>query len=374
MVKRILSLTLALCVSATCLTACGKSKDIDDWTDEDFEAAINSIADEIDKENSKNNSKDNIKNEENTSSADDSTDSAENELPPDKEKPEGDPRLAKIESAVLQYPTQNDEWKYNVYDCYIEITEYIGDATELVIPTMLDGLPVWAYTYSNSGRDDNTTIVSVAMPDDIIILGHCAFEGYTALKDVRLSESLTELPEYTFKRCTSLTNITLPDSIVTIGQYAFDSCEALVNIELPEELTEISNRAFQSCTALKSVKLPDSLVSIKDCAFEYCDSLENVVLPEGITEIGNRTFHDCHSLKSITIPESMARIKDLFCGTGYDPATDECYGLEITILNPECEIRQEWLQHSFSMIYGYAGSTAAQFAVDNDIPFKLIEE
>ena len=55
------------------------------------------------------------------------------------------PIVQTIEKGVLQYPASNDDFKYNVYDTYVEITEYIGeeDAERVTVPATLENLPVY---------------------------------------------------------------------------------------------------------------------------------------------------------------------------------------------------------------------------------------
>jgi len=91
----------------------------------------------------------------------------------------------------------NGDFKYaELDDGTIGITKYVGNATEVTIPSEIDGKCV-------------TTI------------GDDAFRG-----------------------CSSLKNIVITDGITTIGECAFMSCSNLCNVSLSKDLTYIGDGAF----------------------------------------------------------------------------------------------------------------------------------
>ena len=91
-------------------------------------------------------------------------------------------------------------WKYENCGDYITITGGDVNASTLIIPEEIDGLPV-------------TCIDS------------CAFEQYTAL-----------------------TSVVIPDSVTTIGESAFAECGTLVTVVLPEGVEAILGSTFYGCT------------------------------------------------------------------------------------------------------------------------------
>jgi hypothetical protein len=92
---------------------------------------------------------------------------------------------------------------------------------------------------------------------------------------------------------------------------------------------------------LTDVELPDSLEYIGEFTF-YGSSVDNVKLPENVKYIGNVAFGFCRNLKSIYIPAGVEEIDgSAFSGCLKDDLT----------------------------IYGYVGSVAEKYAIENGINF-----
>lgn len=104
-------------------------------------------------------------------------------------------------------------------------------------------------------------------------------------------------------------------------------------INIGEGITAIGGFAFKDCSNLKTITIPDSVTSIGVYAFCNCYILEPFTLPISVISIGNSAFEDCRTMKSV--------------------------GIE----NPNCEIfSAKYTLHSSSVIYGYKGSTAENYA------------
>lgn len=140
-------------------------------------------------------------------------------------------------------------------------------------------------------------------------------------------------------------SIELPDSVTSIGIRAFSECTSLESIELPDSITSIGMQAFEVCTSLKSVKLPENLTSIEPGSFAMCANLTGIEIPANTSFIGFAAFMSCLSLESITIR------------------------------NPQCEISENAiLEFDNLTIYGYEGSTAQEYAENNDINFVALSD
>ena len=223
-----------------------------------------------------------------------------------------------------------------------EITGYNGEATELEIPSALDG-----YTVTSIG--DHTfhnyeSLTSVTIPDSVTSIGWYAFSCCRNLTDITIPDSVTSIGGFAFDICKSLTSITIPDSVTSIGCSPFNDCTALTNIEvnekntsyssingnlynknkteliqyavgktdtsftIPDGVTSIGDWAFAGCASLTNVTVPDSVASIGENAFENCENIKNITIPNSVTSIGVFAFEDCTSLTSITIPDSVTSI------------------------------------------------------------------
>ncbi len=204
-------------------------------------------------------------------------------------------------------------------------------------------------------------------PESVASLDEGAFFGCKRIKNLTLSELLTEIPMQAFFGCEAITSLAVPESVTTIYDFAFFGCKSLVYIKLPESLEKIGQNVFSYCKSLESfglsencesfvvkdgilfskdmsilysfpakssqrkytveksvkriergaflsaaeltgVELPESLESIADEAFMECESLSSISIPSNVTAIGSLCFKGCVSLKSITIGKSVNSI------------------------------------------------------------------
>ena len=58
---------------------------------------------------------------------------------------------------------------------------------------------------------------------------------------------------------TSLISVTLPNTIREIGSGAFARCPNLVSVNIPEACTYIDSYAFEGCSSLKSINIPKNI-------------------------------------------------------------------------------------------------------------------
>ena len=248
----------------------------------------------------------------------------------------------------------------------VTINKYTGDATEVTIPSTIDGKNVtsigdWAF-------EDCSSLTSINIPEGVTSIGDWAFSGCRSLTSINIPEGVTsignsafnecssltsinvvdgnqnyksesgilfnksgtmilkypegknDIAEYNipegvtsigwsaFYRCSSLTSINIPEGVTSIGDWAFDECSGLTSINIPEGVTSIGEGAFSECSSLTSINIPEGVTSIGDYAFNGCSSLTSINIPEGVTSIGNSAFSGCSSLTSINIPEGVTSI------------------------------------------------------------------
>ena len=120
--------------------------------------------------------------------------------------------------------------------------------------------------------------------------------------------AVTGIGTEAFRACFKLLSVNIPDGVVIIGQQAFGGCQKLTSVAIPEGVTSIGANAFSGCTSLTSVVIPEGVTSIGINAFAGCTSLTSVVIPEGVTSIGAYAFGGCTSLASVVIPEGVTSI------------------------------------------------------------------
>ena len=187
------------------------------------------------------------------------------------------------------------------------IIDYIGYATEVVIPSTYQDMPVTSV--GNYAFHNCASLTSITIPDSITSIGNYAFNECTSLTSITIPNSVTSIGNYAFAGCTNLPNIIIPNSVTTIGSYAFYYCESFTSITIPDSITSISDCAFASCINVASIELPNSITSIGNGAFaSIWKNLRQVIIPEGVTSIGDRAFAGCHRLSYMVIPNSVTII------------------------------------------------------------------
>ncbi len=193
------------------------------------------------------------------------------------------------------------------------------------------------------------------------------YDYVSYINTVTIEDGITSIGNYAFYNCTGLTSVTISDSVTSIKTSAFADCTALTSITIPDSVRDIAYEAFYSCTSLTNVTIPNGLTSINDSLFCNCTSLESITIPDSVTSIGNYAFCDCTSLARITIPDSVTSIKT--------SAFRGCTALtSVTILNYNCDI--DYSSDTFyskATIYGYADSTAQEYAEAYDRTFVSFE-
>jgi len=157
--------------------------------------------------------------------------------------------------------------------------------TELVIPQYInaDGECYRVQRIRHNAFEGNTDIVSVSLPDSIIIMDRA------------------------FKNCTNLKLINVPKNGTLINN-VFENCTSLEEIEIPYGCNILNgNSFFMGCTSLKRIVIGDGIDYIPHKCFYGCTSLEELVMSSSIGEIGKEAFAGCTNLKRIIINPTDSR-------------------------------------------------------------------
>lgn len=258
------------------------------------------------------------------------------------------------------------KWTYNATNGLLMIlngNEYtvagigtVENATDIVIPSTYEGLPVTAI--GARAFKDLASLKTVFIPDSVkAIKGGVdsgAFRGCVNLMSVRLPKDITSIEAETFYDCAKLKDIEIPSDLVSIGDHAFSGCKSLTAVALPASLQSLGENAFSNCINIESLSvdtrnmyfysradgvdfnciiaispngqsvnkvvagcknsvIPTSSSSrpatvIGQGAFYGCSSLESILIPYGVTEIEESAFESCSGLGGITIPSSVTTI------------------------------------------------------------------
>ena len=125
---------------------------------------------------------------------------------------------------------------------------YIGEGTDLVIPSTCGSKPTKG-------------------------IGESAFDGNDKITSVSLPSSVETIQALAFRNCTSLQTVTFSYWLESILMAAFEGCSALESASFSEKLTLIDSFAFHDCSALKTVFIPASVTMMGNYVFQGCDNL-----------------------------------------------------------------------------------------------------
>lgn len=160
------------------------------------------------------------------------------------------------------------------------------------------------------------TPASVKLPKTLTKIGKCTFAlgSYTyeaTMTTINLPDGLLEIGQTAFQN-SKLTSVDMPDSVTTLGMAAYTGSNDLTSIKLSASLTDIPNNAFAnvgtSMAAVKEVVIPEGVVSVGASAFAG-RHIEKLTLPSTLQTIGNKAFEN-HQMTSLVIPASVTKIGD----------------------------------------------------------------
>ena len=244
---------------------------------------------------------------------------------------------------------QDGEWKYFVNsDNTIQLTQYLGTKTELVVPANYDGYVVYAVGVQDIKADapsaqrynvlgektlSNNTITKLTIEKGIKEIKACAFSQCTGIRgSLVIPEGVTKIGMGAFNKCSGFNGtLTLPSTLKSIGNGAFQLCSGFTgDLVIPEEIEELGTFVFSKCSGFNgTLTLPKNIKIIGKAAFQSCSSLVgNIVMPENVEEIGMNAFFHCSNLDgTITFSSKLKHIgKSAFEG---------CSKLKGGILLPE---------------------------------------
>ena len=206
----------------------------------------------------------------------------------------------------IEFYTDELGFNYMITDGTAKVTGYTGTATELEIPTTVNGATV---SDININAFANWTGLTKLIAPSITTLGPQCFYGCSALTSVELPEA-TSLNDKCFYNCNNLTSVYLPKA-TTLGNNCFWGCTSLASIELPEATT-LGSTCFYGCINLISTNLP-KVTSLGAGCFNTCNKLTSIELPKATT-LGNSCFWGCIGLTSMELPEATTLGSSCFWG------------------------------------------------------------
>lgn len=164
------------------------------------------------------------------------------------------------------------------------ITGWSGNPETLVLPSVIDGIPVTEIRENAFYRCES--LKKAVIPESVKKIGSYAFYGCISLESAEIKAAVPEIPEGIFYGCEKLESISLCSGIRKIGSYAFYGCRNLESFDLPPGVTGIGSYSFAECHSLSKVTLNGKLEIIGSHSFYDCPELTGVILPETVVSVG----------------------------------------------------------------------------------------
>lgn len=224
---------------------------------------------------------------------------------------------------------------------------YLGDAeiTELTIPSGIRKIKPYAFYRLKS-------LTSVKLPDGLTTIGSYAF-GDTKLQSFTIPGSVTSIESFAFYNTGSssvimeyssepielaspcfpdiqymswsrpltsmnvntsyLRTLIIGNEVTEIPDYTFSRCSRLTSLTLGSNITRIGSTAFNGCTSLTEVILPPSVETIGYSAFDGCTKLSSIIMGHNVKSVGAKAFNGCPAATvSITAQEPPTATDDTF--------------------------------------------------------------
>ena len=164
------------------------------------------------------------------------------------------------------------------------ITSYKGNASKVVIPESIGGIPVKKLGKALFiDRQDVKTIYLPSSIDELEGVSENTFEDVSrtfhncGVQDLNLfNTQLKSLPKWTFMYC-SIKSLILPGTLIELQQGAFEG-SAITAITFPNSVKTIGQYSFFRCVSLEKVKIGQGIEQIRDGVFAESSNLREVVI------------------------------------------------------------------------------------------------
>ena len=156
---------------------------------------------------------------------------------------------------------------------------------------------------NNSGIGPNIDL------SNVITMNNSVFSNTPNLSQVKWSNTLTEIPNYSFKE-SGITTITNISSVTKIGFQSFLYCISLTTIDL-SSVEIIDENGLGDCRSLSSIGNTSNLKTLGNSNFN--NALITTINLENVETIGSNCFYNCYNLVGPLIMNKITSLgKDLF--------------------------------------------------------------
>lgn len=194
-------------------------------------------------------------------------------------------------------PVSDFDYYVNEEKQYINITKYIGESKDVVIPAYIEDLPVRTIGIDSFA---NSSIESVVLPDTVEEVLDNAFDGCEMLKTIQFSANLKKICTQAFRKCSKLKKVLLPQGLSIIGPEAFAYCGNVTEVYIPGSVEVIGHSAFGKTYALSTLTIEEGVSTLGQYGtFIDADALKKVTIPSSVETLGEACFAGCTGLEEV---------------------------------------------------------------------------
>ena len=227
---------------------------------------------------------------------------------------------------------------YGIRKTAPELLKDRSEITELILPPGLEELTGYAFS--------GTAIREIRLPESLVRLDGQVFENCTELETVVLPESMTALRGELFRNCPKLRYIFYGGDKLTCDDTCFDEGktpellyrrprserhdwlgktfsdalfdvrdgvllrykgdESITEVDIPEGVQCIAVACFKDMTHITAVSFPDTLREL--VGWEFVNTgLKEVYIPDNLHDLDGHCFEGCKNLKTVYLPRNMSR-------------------------------------------------------------------
>lgn len=128
-------------------------------------------------------------------------------------------------------------------------------------------IPNSVTTIKYNAFSNSSNLVNISIPDSVTNIEYNAFYGTAWLKKEQEKSPLVIVNGILIDGYTAIGDIIIPNTVTSIADNAFWKCKELTSVIIPNTITSISRQVFYECTNLLSVTIPRSVTYIDYGAF-----------------------------------------------------------------------------------------------------------
>lgn len=178
----------------------------------------------------------------------------------------------------------------------------------LTVPPLVTVLPQSAFSSIQPIYNEETgeeLPINIILPQNLTKIEDYCFES-SAIEQITIPDTVTEIGVAAFSYCGRLTSITLPPGLQKISNYMCASCRSLSSITIPAAVTEIGMHAFAG-SGLTTITIPSTVTTLGSAVLSGCESLTSLDIQATVTAISDEFAIDC-PLTSLTLPNTLQTI------------------------------------------------------------------